>query len=186
MRRPRRAATALLVLAAVAPTAACTAEEPVPPRATVAAERGAVELPHEVRVAAEGGCPGYRLFSPVPVEVVSGSASTIVGLAAGGADEPSSSVHLTCLGDLGMPVEDWVAQRERDVGEHLGPLERAVVVPGPYGDALRLTTDLGLTHLTEWYVGGDGYAFAVGHLRADSDDSRLATVEAMLATWQWE
>jgi hypothetical protein len=163
-----------------------------------------VELPYLLEIpTAANGCPGYTV--PAPGESIY---DPIVG-----PDEFRSEWAITLDGDAAIlavcfgPVselgelDDFVGEVLDSVGEHLDedsedPVVAALVreqvgavdeIRSPHGDGPAVTTKVGSSVLTDFYVEHDGFIHGVGYLRPESTgDLYLPTVEAMLASWSWD
>ncbi|GGC09835.1 hypothetical protein [Cellulomonas carbonis] len=181
--RARPVVGACVVTAAVLGATGCSDPEPprAEPSATVTLEPTAIEPAHAVRVAASGGCPGYGLTAPVTPRTSEGSTDLEL--------DDESWVTVRCLGPLeqaGTALEaasPWPDAEEAPAGTRTGP----VLVVSAYGEAFQADTHFTSNgaRLTEWFVERDGYLVAVGYLRHEGAVDRTATVEAVLASWEW-
>ena len=165
----------------------CDAAPPAP-RETVVLSPGQVVLTETVGTeVSDNGCPGWTAPSPAPQATsFSDDASTSVHVTV--AEEPLAVVLLVCLGatDVVGTVDEIVAVRRAADGPTDLPLVAdPVTVLSAYGAAVRTEQAAGSSRLTEWLTEQDGHTFAVGFLRPEGDDTHVATVEAMLAGWQW-
>lgn len=155
-----------------------------------------VDLPYRLDIASDpGGCPGYTMRAPgpskyAPTRSVDGSRSDAAIDLGGGAfilsvclgpvstvGEPRDLVAAVLAGDHPeSPVEDVVL-------EQVGPIDEIV---SAHGTGPALTSRVGSSLVTDFYVVHDGFVHAVGYLRPESvGDTYLSTVEAVLAGWSW-
>ncbi|MDT0166351.1 hypothetical protein Q9R32_12380 [Actinotalea sp. AC32] len=181
--RARAVVGSCVVTAAVLGATACSGQEPpaAVPSATVTLEPTAVAPAHAVRVAAAGGCPGYGLTSPVAPRRSEGGTDLEL--------DDESWVTVRCLGpteQAGTAPEaasPWPDGVQAPAGTRTGP----VLVVSAYGEAFRADTHFTSNgvRLTEWFVERHGYLLAVGYLRHEDAADRTATVEAVLASWEW-
>lgn len=157
----------------------------VPTRAVVA-DPG-IELTAVVDVPGDAGCPAHTFAAPAEATPAGAADSTrTVRLS------DSASIVATCLGpvsDLGTPDQivslAWFEDPEtKPRGVTRLALER---VTSGYGEAVLLETRINEVLTTEYFVAQDGWLHVVGYVRGvDDGDTDIPTVEAVLASWEWD
>lgn len=168
------------------------AAAPIPGRdqARVVVADPSIELPYLVEVPGTAdGCPAASFRSPAEPNVVSdGFASLMLPRS------DAAAVLVTCMGEVderGTPeefVEGFWSGEAFDDDADAAAWERLSIerVASPFGDALALTSRIGGRLLTDHYVERDGWVYAVGYLRDESEgEADRAVVDAILASWEW-
>lgn len=148
-----------------------------------------IELPYVVEAPGTAqGCPSAAFRSPVePLTVSEGSSALMLPRGDGAALLTACIGAVDDMGSLDDTVADvWLGvgmdEATAEAWERLS-IERVV---SPLGDALAVTTRVGVNLLTDHYVERDGWIYAVGYLRPEAGgDADRAVVDAILASWQW-
>lgn len=158
-----------------------------------------VELPYLLEIPTDpNGCPGYTVPAPgesryepavgedggrsdAAIDLGGGSAILIVCSGpvseVGTADE---AVAFAIDGDYG---DEYPSLPDVDL-EQVGAVDE---IRSAHGDGPALTSRIGRTLITDFYVEHDGYLHIVGYMRPEAvGDAHLPTVEAMLASWSWD
>ncbi len=150
------------------------------PAPTVALGPATVELPVRVE-STEGRCPAYAFSAPD--ESVTGGPADANGFALG----EHGSVHLTCIGASSQYGGLAGLSRLATEGDDTFAVAAPLAVETPLGTVLKIDQRMSHQDLTEWWVERNGYILGIGYLRGidEADAHDIATVESVLASWEW-